>query len=81
MGDKEKETHVAAVRERTKGGLDSMSLYDFKKLLSEEFKPPCKKLRKPVLCSPPRSEIGESADGFKERVCDFFLKFQRAVLP
>ncbi|MCR4818093.1 MAG: threonine--tRNA ligase, partial [Fretibacterium sp.] len=39
LGDKEKESHVVSVRERTKGDLGSMDLEAFRKLLSEEFNP------------------------------------------
>lgn len=39
VGDKEKETHVVAVRERSRGDLGSMDLEAFRKLLDEEFNP------------------------------------------
>ena len=39
LGDKEMESRVVAVRERTRGDLGSMDLEAFRKLLSEEFNP------------------------------------------
>ena len=39
VGDKEKEAHTVGVRERSKGDLGSMSLEEFKDLLSKEFNP------------------------------------------
>ena len=39
VGDKEKENHTVGVRERSKGDLGSMSLEEFKNLLSKEFNP------------------------------------------
>ena len=39
VGDKEKESHTVGVRERSKGDLGSMSLDEFKDLLSKEFNP------------------------------------------
>ena len=39
IGDKERDEHQVAVRERTKGDLGSMSLEAFRKLLSAEFNP------------------------------------------
>ena len=39
VGDKEKEAHTVGVRERSKGDLGSMSIDEFKDLLSKEFNP------------------------------------------
>ena len=39
IGDKEKEAGTVGVRERTKGDLGSMTLEEFRELLSKEFNP------------------------------------------
>ena len=39
IGDKERDNHAVAVRERSKGDLGSMSLEEFRELLSKEFNP------------------------------------------
>ena len=39
VGNKEKETGTVGVRERTKGDLGSMTLEEFRELLSKEFNP------------------------------------------